>query len=126
MLGRIWPRFALEAFFLIAVALIAGLLNLSVMGVVVVMAVAYLCTVVFEFVSWRARRSRPAVAAEAPIEQMTVHEPVGGVVAVRAGDRPPRPEEDETWLDQFAPAEPESGAGAGGGGRAGGRAGARA
>ena len=77
MLGRIWPRFALEAF--------------------------------FEFVSWRARRSRPAVAAEASIEEMTVHEPAaGGVVAVRAGDRPPRPEEDETWLDQFAPNEPES------------------
>ena len=110
MLGRIWPRFALEAFFLLAVALIAGVLNLSVTGVVVVMAVAYLCTVLFEFVSWRARQSRPAVAAAAPIDEMTVHEPAGGVVAVRAGDRPPRPREDETWLDQFAPAEPEPGA----------------
>ena len=42
MLGRLWPRFALEAFFLIAVALVAGLLNLSVAEVVVVMAAAYL------------------------------------------------------------------------------------
>ena len=57
MLGRLWPRFALEAFFLIAVALVAGLLNLSVAEVVVVMAVAYLLTVAFELFSWRARRS---------------------------------------------------------------------
>ena len=42
-----------------------------------------------------------------------MHEPSGVVVAVRAGDRPPRPEEDEAWLDQLAPAaaEPEPRAG---------------
>ena len=107
MLGRLWPRFALEAFFLVAVALVAGLLNLSVAEVIVVMAVAYLLTVVVELVSWRARRSGHAVVAEAPVEDVPVHEPSSVVVAVRAGDRPPRPEEDETWLDQLAPAAPE-------------------
>ena len=107
MLGRLWPRFALEAFFLIAVALVAGLLNLSVLEVVVVMAIAYLCTVVFELVSRRARRSRPVATASAPDEGVTIHEPSGGVVAVRAGDRPPRPEEDEAWPAELAPSEPE-------------------
>ena len=107
MLGRLWPRFALEAFFLVAVALVAGLLDLSVAEVIVVMAVAYLLTVVVELVSWRARRSGQAVVAEAPVEDVPVHEPSSVVVAVRAGDRPPRPEEDETWLDQLAPAAPE-------------------
>jgi hypothetical protein len=112
VLGRLWPRFALEAFFLVAVALVAGLLNLSVTEVIVVMAVAYLLTVLLELVSWRARRSGRAVAAEpeAAFEAETVSEPSSGVVAVRAGDRPPRPEEDEAWIDQPAPAhaEPEA------------------
>jgi outer membrane biosynthesis protein TonB len=109
VLGRLWPRFALEAFFLVAVALVAGLLNLSVTEVIVVMAVAYLLTVVLELVTWRARRSGRAATAEAPVEDVAVVERSGGVVAVRAGDRPPRPEEDETWLDALAPAarEPE-------------------
>ena len=107
MLGRLWPRFALEAFFLIAVALVAGLLKLSVLEVVVVMAIAYLCTVVFELVSGRARRSRPVATASAPDEGVRVHEPSGGVVAVRAGDRPPRPEEDEAWLAELAQSESE-------------------
>ena len=98
MLGRVWPRFALEAFFLIAVALIAGLLNFSVAEVIVVMAVAYLLTVALELVSWRARRSRREPVAPAAAEEVTVYEPpAGGIVSVRAGDRPPRPEEDETW-----------------------------
>ncbi len=121
MLGRLWPRFALEAFFLVAVALVAGLLNLSVTEVIIVMAVAYLLTVVLELVFWRARRSGRAPAPEATVEEVAVHEPAGGVVAVRAGDRPPRPEEDEAWLDQLAPAaaEPEPEPGRAGGRRAG-------
>ena len=115
MLGRSWPRFALEAFFLLAIALIAGLLNLSVMGVVVVVAVAYLCTVVFEFVSWRARQSRPGVAAAAPIDEIRVHEPAepesGAKLVVEEvePEREPEPEpepEPEEAVDPEAEAEP--------------------
>ena len=39
-----------------------------------------------------------------------VLEPSGGTAAVRSGDRPPRPEEEETWLDPLpagAVAEPK-------------------
>ena len=49
MLGRLWPRFALEACFLIVVALVAGLLDLSFWAIVVVMAVAYAVTVALEW-----------------------------------------------------------------------------
>jgi hypothetical protein len=113
VLGRVWPRFALEAFFLIAVALVAGLLDLSVTEVILVMAVAYGLTVAFELAAWRwRRRARPAVAKTAPAETaaaeaVPVVEPSGAAVVVRAGDRPPRPEEDETWLDQIVAPEPE-------------------
>ena len=41
MLGRLWPRFALEACFLIGVAAVAWLLDLSTPAIVVAMAVAY-------------------------------------------------------------------------------------
>lgn len=105
MLGRLWPRFALEAFFLIAVALAAGLLDLSVTEVIVVMAVAYALTVALEVGAWYVRRAAPARAPAAVVE---LFEPPAGSVVVRAGDRPPRPEEDEAWLGQLAePEEPE-------------------
>ena len=120
MLGRLWPRFALEAFFLVAVALVAGLLNLSVAEVIIVMAVAYLLTVVVELVSWRARRS--GQAEPEPVEDVRTSR--RRVVA--PSRRPPRPEEDETWLDQLAPAaaEPDGESSRAGGRRAGARAGA--
>ena len=103
MLGRLWPRFALEAFFLIAVALAAGLLDLSATQVIVVMAVAYASTVAFELGAWYVRRAAQARADAAVVE---LFEPPAGSVVVRAGDRPPRPEEDEAWLGQLA--EPEA------------------
>ncbi len=109
MLGRLWPRFALEAFFLIAVALAAGLLDLSVAAVVVVMAAAYLLTVALELFSWRTRRSRRSPGAAAAVEELPVHEPPNAIVTVRAGDRPPRPEEDEMWLDQLAVPDEDAG-----------------
>ncbi len=110
MLGRLWPRFALEAFFLIAVALVAGLLDFSVAEVVVAMAVAYLLTVVLELATWYARREpQPAAEATSADDEVTAFESSGATVTVRSGDRPPRPEEDESWLDQLAaPAEPEA------------------
>jgi len=86
VLGRLWPRFALEAFFLVAVALVAGLLTLSVTEVIVVMAVAYLLTVVLEFVSWRARRSGPAATAEPDAPDADQGD--GGACAADCGRKP--------------------------------------
>ena len=112
MLGRLWPRFALEALFLIAVALVAGLLDFSVTQVILVMAVAYLLTVALELGAWQSRRrSSPAAETAPPAEEVTVLEPAGAAVTVRSGDRPPRPEEEETWVDPLPAAaglqEPE-------------------
>jgi outer membrane biosynthesis protein TonB len=65
VLGRLGPRFALEACFLVAVALVAGLLDLTVGEIFVVIAVAYVLTVAFELFAWR-RRRRGATAATTP------------------------------------------------------------
>jgi hypothetical protein len=110
VLSRLWPRFAFEAFFLIAVALVAGLLNFSVGEVIVAMAIAYVLTVGLELGAWYLRRrARPAAdtpedVAE-PEPERAVAEPASAAVTVRPGDRPPRPEEDETWLGPAAPVE---------------------
>jgi hypothetical protein len=77
VLGRLWPRFALEAFFLIGVALVAGLLNFSVAQVVAVMAVAYVLTVALELAAWRGRRTPATAAVETPAEEVGVVEPAG-------------------------------------------------
>jgi hypothetical protein len=67
MLGRLWPRFALEACFLVAVAIAAGAANLSTAAIVGVMIVAYLATVVVEWTASRARRSKaPVVSVPRP------------------------------------------------------------
>ena len=61
MLGRLWPRLALEACFLIVVAIVAGLLDLSVVAIFAVIAVAYAATVLLEWTTSRVRSaSKPA------------------------------------------------------------------
>lgn len=106
MLGRLWPRFVLEACFLIAVAVIAGLLRLSTPAIVAVMLISYLATVAVEWTASRGRdggHRRPAPARAASV---SAPEPAGGIVTVRPA--PPLPEEfaDEAWLDAL-PDRPE-------------------
>ena len=79
MLGRLWPRLALEACFLIVVAIVAGLLDLSVVAIFVVMAVAYAATVLLEWTTSRVR-SAPKPAAEPAAPAPALEAP--GVVAV--------------------------------------------
>lgn len=62
MLGRVWLRFVLQALFLLAVAVGAGLADLSVPAIVGVMLVAYLATVAVEW--WASRAGREAQPAE--------------------------------------------------------------
>jgi hypothetical protein len=50
--GGLGPRFVLEAGFLIAVAIAAGLAELSATAIVVVMAVAWLLVCLFELAVW--------------------------------------------------------------------------
>ena len=60
MLGRLWPRLALEACFLIVVAIVAGLLDLSVVAIFAVIAVAFAATVLLEWTTFRVRSAAEA------------------------------------------------------------------
>jgi len=95
---------AFEAFFLIAVALVGWLLDFSVTEVIVAMAIAYVLTVALELATWSVRRRRRAdAAAPEPVEDVTDVKPWSPAAA---GDRPPRPAEDETRLQPEPEPEP--------------------
>jgi len=91
--GGFGPRFALEAGFLIAVAIGAGVAELSATAIVVVMAVAWLLVCLFELAVWaegprfQAFR-REEIAREPVAEDQTAVEPAPEPVA--AGAEPPR------------------------------------
>ena len=64
MQGGFGPRFALEAGFLIAVAIGAGFAELSATVIVVVMAVAWLLVCLFELAVWAEGPRFPGIAQE--------------------------------------------------------------
>lgn len=75
MQGGLGPRFALEAGFLIAVAIGAGLAELSATAIVVVMAVAWLLVCLFELALWAEGPRFPRFVRERSIlEQPEVEE----------------------------------------------------
>jgi hypothetical protein len=89
--GGIGPRFALEAGFLIAVAVAAGFAELSATAIVGVMAVAWLLVCLFELAVWaegprfpRLIRKR-TVVEEPPAEpdEVTDPEPVAAAADAR-------------------------------------------
>ena len=61
-MGGVGPRFLLEALFLIAVAIGAGVAELSVAWIVAVMAAAWLVVCLFELAAWTETRRIPALA----------------------------------------------------------------
>jgi hypothetical protein len=63
--GGLGPRFVLEAGFLIAVAIAAGVAELSATAIVVVMAVAWLLVCLFELAVW-SERPRVQTLVEEP------------------------------------------------------------
>jgi hypothetical protein len=84
------PRFALDAGFLIAVAIGAGLAELSATVIVVVMAVAWLLVCLFELAVWAEGprfpvRERTVVEEEPPAEpdEVTDPEPVAAALEQR-------------------------------------------
>jgi hypothetical protein len=66
--GGLGPRFALEAGFLIAVAIAAGLAELSATAIVVVMAVAWLLVCLFELAVWSEGPRFPTFVRERRVE----------------------------------------------------------
>jgi hypothetical protein len=88
--GGFGPRFALEAGFLIAVAIGAGFAELSATMIVVVMAVAWLLVCLFELAVWAEGprlpvRERTVVEEEQAAEpdEVTDPEPVAAAVEQR-------------------------------------------
>jgi hypothetical protein len=72
--GGFGPRFALEAGFLIAVAVGAGFAELSATVIVVVMAVAWLLVCLFELAVWAEGPRFPGVAREQTVVEEEPHE----------------------------------------------------
>ena len=92
MQGGFGPRFALEAGFLIAVAIGAGYAELSATVIVIVMAVAWLLVCLFELAVWAEGprfpgivRERTVVEEEPPGEpdEVTDPEPVAAALEQR-------------------------------------------
>jgi hypothetical protein len=71
--GGLGPRFVLEAGFLIAVAIAAGVAELSATTIVVVMAVAWLLVCLFELAVWSEGPRLPTV--ERGVEEPEAPEP---------------------------------------------------
>jgi hypothetical protein len=77
MQGGLGPRFVLEAAFLIALAVAAGIAGLSATAIVVVMAVAWLLVCLFEVAVWAEGPRFPSFRREVLVEeeQLTAIEP---------------------------------------------------
>jgi len=69
MQGGLGPRFALEAGFLIALAVAAGIADLSAAAIVVVMAVAWLLVCLFELAVWAEGPRFPSFRREVVVEE---------------------------------------------------------
>jgi hypothetical protein len=90
--GGFGPRFALEAGFLIAVAIGAGLAELSATVIVVVMAVAWLLVCLFELAVWAEGPRFPGIVRERTVveekppgepDEVTDPEPVAAALEQR-------------------------------------------
>lgn len=87
MQGGFGPRFALEAGFLIAVAIAAGVAELTATAIVVVMAVAWLLVCLFELAVWAEGPRFPAFRRKRTVveepDEVTDPEPVAAAVDSR-------------------------------------------
>ncbi|HEX7255860.1 MAG TPA: hypothetical protein VF236_08025 [Gaiellaceae bacterium] len=75
MQGGFGPRFALEAGFLIAVAIAAGVAELSATAIVAVMAAAWLLVCLFELAVWAEGPRFPSLARKREVVEGSTAEP---------------------------------------------------
>ena len=121
---RLGPRFALEALFLILLAIGAGLADLSATAIVLIMVVAWVLVALLEFTSDRVAQSfpplrryhvPPAVAGppvEQPAELPPPAEPPPEAATVIVAPPPQPPEKVELPARELAPAAAEASAAA--------------
>src|SRR3954462_5821952 len=95
MLGRLGPRFALEAGFLIVLAVLAGVADLSWPLIVLVMGLAWLLVTIVEVAHWKEGPRLPAPVPRsyaerwtAPVDDVTRVIPREDVEAAAAAARP--------------------------------------
>lgn len=91
MQGGVGPRFALEAGFLIVIAIAAGVAELSATAIIVVMAAAWLLVCLFELAVWAEGPRFPALSRERTVveepeaepDEVTDPKPVAAAVEAR-------------------------------------------
>jgi predicted lipid-binding transport protein (Tim44 family) len=114
MPGPLGPRFALEAGFLILLAVVLGFADLSPLLIILIMGLAWVLVSLIEYFAWRQgprfpTRYAAAVGPALEQEQIVVEEPP----PARAAPPPPRPPpaEEQTIVASEAPpsAAPEAG-----------------
>jgi type IV secretory pathway VirB10-like protein len=113
MPAAIGPRFVLEAGFLILLAVVVGLAELSPALIVLVMAVGWLLVALIEYFAWRQSPAfstvqRYAVAEGAPpgpVVQEMAEEPAPPPAPPAPATPPPAPPEPATTEPDTAPAE---------------------
>jgi hypothetical protein len=116
MPAALGPRFVLEAGFLILLAVVAGLADLSPALIILVMAIGWLFVAMLEYFAWRQSpaftdASRYGAVAEPPPMRETLREEVVEDAAPARPPAPaPAPAEEETAIEPVAAsaAEPEA------------------
>jgi outer membrane biosynthesis protein TonB len=109
MPGALGPRFALEAGFLILLAVVLGFADLSPALIILIMALAWVLVSLIEYFAWRQGPRFPTryAAAAGPAferEEAVVEEPARAVPPPAPAPEPaPPPPEEQTMVEPSAP-----------------------
>jgi hypothetical protein len=111
MPGALGPRFALEAGFLILLAVVLGFADLSPLLIILIMGLAWVLVSLIEYFAWRQgprfpTRYAAAVGPALEQEEIVVEEPVPPSAVPPP---PPPPEEQTIVASQAPPAAPAAG-----------------
>ena len=102
------PRFVIEAGFIVAVAVVAGVADLSTWAIVGVVAAAWIIVALVEMAMWARNASRRKVPEPEPEPVVVRSEPVKAPDPPRIAAAPPPPEpEPEPEPEHVAEPEPE-------------------
>jgi hypothetical protein len=113
MPGALGPRFALEAGFLILLAVVLGFADLDPLLIILIMGLAWVLVSLIEYFAWRQgprfpTRYAAAVGPALEQEEIVVEEPAPTPVAPPPPPPPP-PEEQTIVASEAPPAVPEAG-----------------
>ncbi len=107
MPAALGPRFVLEAGFLILLAVVVGLADLSPALIILVMAVAWLLVAMIEYFAWRQAPSFARATVTEPPPAPVYEEVVEEVAPPPRPPTPPPAPEEQTMIAPSSEAEPE-------------------